>query len=111
MANGKKQQDPALEYVSEWDSEESAAEFFRDYEKVLKGKWKHCDIAISKDLMMAGTGDAGYFVTRRMGALVSSVEGLQEESDWNALKAVPPAQSAVRISFLPKVPTSLFTLH
>lgn len=94
-----KQRKPLLEYVSEWDSDEQAANFFTSYQKILQGKWKHCDISSSKELVLAGTGDNGYFVTWRIEKRVWSVEGLNDLGEWQRLKAREPVQSAVRLSF------------
>jgi hypothetical protein len=96
MGKGRK---PLLEYVSEWDSDAQAANFFTAYERVLQGKWKHCDVSLSRENILAGTGDDGYFVTRRIENRVWSVEGLSDASEWERLKAVQPVQSAVRLSF------------
>jgi hypothetical protein len=65
-----------LRYVSEWDSAEIAGDFFRFYGKVLRKKWKKMDVTAERDDSLSGTGDDGYFVVKRSGALVSSVEGL-----------------------------------
>src|SRR3954447_1574290 len=75
MRPGKGQK-PVLQYASQWDSDENAAQFFDAYQKVLCGKWKRCEIAVSNSSTLAGTGDGGMFVTRRSGPVVSSVEGL-----------------------------------
>jgi hypothetical protein len=81
-----KERKPVLEYVSQWDSEEEAGTFFEAYEKILQGKWKHCDISSSSSTVFAGTGDNGHFVTRLAGNTVSSVEGLSDPADWQRLK-------------------------
>lgn len=94
-----KRRTPLLEYVSEWDSDEQAAGFFLAYEKILHGKWKHCDVSTSKEMLLAGTGDDGYFVTRRIENRIWSVEGLNDANDWQDLKSAQPVQSAVRLSF------------
>jgi hypothetical protein len=65
-----------LRYVSEWDSTEIAGDFFRFYRQVLRKKWKKMEVTAERDDSLSGTGDDGYFVVRRSGALVSSVEGL-----------------------------------
>ena len=65
-----------LRYVSEWDSAEIAGDFFRFYGQVLRKKWKKMDVTAERDDSLSGMGDDGYFVVRRSGALVSSVEGL-----------------------------------
>ncbi len=98
-----KERRPVLEYASEWDSGEHAANFFASYEKTLEGKWKHCDISSRKENVLAGTGDNGYFVTRLVGDTVTSVEGLNDMDEWNRLKAAAPAQTALRIAFRPRI--------
>ena len=94
-----KQRRPMLEYVSEWDSDEQAAHFFTAYAKILQGKWKHCDVSSSKETVLAGTGDNGYFVARRVQNRVWSVEGLTDPDEWQRLKTLEPVQSAVRLAF------------
>jgi len=65
-----------LRYVSEWDSPAIAQEFFRFYAQVLRKKWKTMEVTGENEGMLSGTGDDGYFVVRRTGSQVSSVEGL-----------------------------------
>lgn len=69
---------PVLLYASEWDSAENAEEFFRDYQKVLSSKWKHCEVSTAQHGIFAGQGDNGFFVTRLSGHYVTSVEGLPD---------------------------------
>ncbi len=76
-----------LLYASEWDSEAAAAEFYRDYQKVLGSKWKHCDVSIAREGLYGGQGDNGFFVTRLSGTNVSSIEGLQDGEVWRDLTA------------------------
>jgi len=66
-----------LRYVSEWDSPETAREFFGFYPQVLRKKWKKMEISRETGDTISGTGDDGYFLVRLNGALVSSVEGLE----------------------------------
>lgn len=94
-----KQHKPLLEYASEWDSDEQAANFFACYRKILEAKWKHCDISTVKPFMLAGIGDNGYFVARLLGDTVSSVEGLSDVEEWNRLRNSPPSQNALRMVF------------
>jgi hypothetical protein len=94
-----KQHKPLLSYVSEWDSDEQATNFFASYRKILQAKWKHCDISTAKPAMLAGIGDNGYFVTLLVGDTVSSIEGLADIDEWNRLKALPSPQNALRIPF------------
>jgi hypothetical protein len=74
-----------LEYVSEWDSEGSAAKYFAAYKTVLRKKWKDCDATRDSAKLFAGTGGSGYFVTKVKGRLVTSIEGIPEERDWKPL--------------------------
>ncbi len=85
---------PLLEYASEWDHEDQAEAFFAAYQKVLKAKWKHCDISLVNDAAFAGHGDNGYFLVRLSGRDVLSVEGLGNLSDWERLKPAPQTISA-----------------
>jgi hypothetical protein len=71
-----KEQRPILVYGSHWDSQENATEFFGDYEKILRGKWKTCDVSGREADSLAGQGDNGFFVVRHSGHNVTSVEGL-----------------------------------
>jgi hypothetical protein len=77
---------PMLLYAVEWDSPDSAAEYFADYGKILQKKWAHCDFAEQKKAMAAGTGDNGWFVVWLSGNTVSSVEGLKDVAEWQRLK-------------------------
>ena len=106
-----KQRRPLLEYVSEWDSDDQASAFFSAYKMILRGKWRNCDASIEKDALFAGTGDNGYFVTRRMGNTVWSVEGLADLEEWQRLKSTSTVQSAVRIPFQTRVRSASITLH
>ncbi len=76
---------PLLQYSSEWDSPENAAAFFGFYSRILAGKWKHCDLTISRPSVLAGSGDRGYFVTRLSGSTVQSVEGVSDVTAWQKL--------------------------
>lgn len=78
---------PVLLYAAEWDSPESAAEYFADYQTVLQKKWKHCEFSAQKSMMAAGTGDDGSFVVWLSGNVVSSVEGLADSSEWQRLES------------------------
>jgi hypothetical protein len=93
---------PVLEYVSEWDSAEHALEFFRDYQKILRAKWRRCDPTGVSRTSFAGSADNGYFVTRLGGATVTSIEGLGDQSDWERLKSGGRFQAAVRLPFRPR---------
>jgi hypothetical protein len=89
-----KRRKPLLEYISEWDSEEQAASFFRCYQKILKAKWKQCNVSTTNDTVFAGQGDNGYFLVRLAGATVLSIEGLSNFKDWERLTAPSRSVSA-----------------
>lgn len=65
-----------LIYASQWDSEESARQFWKDYREILKKKWKSFAAASDQPDALLGSGDDGRFELRRNGAVVTSVEGL-----------------------------------
>lgn len=88
-----KERKPLLDYISEWDSAQHAADFFADYKKILQRKWRHCDATISEAAIFAGTGDNGYFVVRLNSNSVVSIEGLSGMEDWKRLKASTNAAS------------------
>ncbi len=77
---------PVLLYAAEWDSPESAAAYFAGYQKVLQKKWKQCDFSQQKATIAAGTGDNGSFVVWLSGKVVSSVEGLRDNAEWQRLQ-------------------------
>ena len=76
---------PVLEYVSQWDSEKEAAEFFAAYKKVLGQKWKRCDATVNTVAAFAGSGDNGFFVTHLKGDTLVSIEGMSSSATWAAL--------------------------
>src|SRR5581483_5281620 len=98
-----KDRKPLLEYASEWDSPEEANRFFHIYEKVLRAKWKRCDLTSENESMAAGTGDSGYFITRLVGVIVTSVEGLGDAAEWRRLQDAAMAKSPVKVVFRPAV--------
>jgi hypothetical protein len=65
-------------YVSEWSDEAAAAEYFADYQKVLQGKWKQCEITSRDAMRVAGRSEDGYFSLTLVGAKVLSREGFAE---------------------------------
>jgi hypothetical protein len=79
---------PVLLYAAEWDSAHSAAEFFEAYRKILQAKWQHCEFSVQKPNVLAGSGDNGSFVVWLSGHTVSSVEGLQDDSEWQRLQSI-----------------------
>jgi hypothetical protein len=79
---------PLLLYAAEWDSSQSAEEYFAAYRKVLQAKWQHCEFTVQKANMMAGTGDNGSFVVWLSGNILSSIEGLKDAVEWQRLQAI-----------------------
>jgi hypothetical protein len=86
IALGKKG-GPVLEYVSQWDSNKSASDYFTAYKKVLRGKWKRCEVSVDSGRAFAGRGDNGFFVTHVSSDILISVEGLSGATTWAGLKA------------------------
>ncbi len=68
-----------LLYATEWDSEDSAAQYFTAYREVMHKKWKSMTVSTETPDELTGTGDDGRFELRRKGAIVTSVEGLNPE--------------------------------
>jgi hypothetical protein len=88
LRENKSQGRVILRYVSQWDSAEIASDFFRLYGQVLRKKWKKMDVSQQSADMLSGIGDDGYFVVRRSGAVITSVEGLAspEQAKPNAMR-------------------------
>jgi hypothetical protein len=76
LVESKKQDRVILFYASEWDTPETAREFFRLYRKALEGKWKKMEVAEETEGLLRGVGDDGGFRVRLEGTRVTSVEGL-----------------------------------
>ena len=68
--------------------------FFQSYQKILKAKWKHCDVSTTNKTTFSGQGDNGYFLVRLSGATLLSIEGLRNFKDWQHLTAPPQSVSA-----------------
>lgn len=66
-----------LAYCSRWEDEAAAERWFDSYLEVLRRKWKRFEVLARRAGELAGQGDDGYFLLRRQGALVSSIEGLE----------------------------------
>ena len=87
VGTGKKHKQIVLEYASLWDSEAAASDYLATYKEALRKKWKRCDPTTDTLDLFSGTGDNGYFVARRTGQLVTSVEGIPEKIDWKHFAA------------------------
>ncbi len=68
-----------LRYAVEWDSEDSARQYFSAYQEILRKKWKKVTFSPESPDAVTGEGDDGRFELRRNGAVVTSVEGLAPE--------------------------------
>lgn len=77
LSETKKGRAPLLAFASEWDSPETAREFFEAYRGVLQKKWRRAEFREQSPERLAGVGDSGEFEVRLTGSLVSSIEGLQ----------------------------------
>jgi hypothetical protein len=78
LQENKKEKRVVLEYTVEWENAEWARRFFDAYQEVLRKKWRKIEVQTQNDSAFAGLGDDGYFVVRREGAIVSSLEGLRD---------------------------------
>ena len=67
-----------LTYVSEWTDENSASEYFKDYEEILGKKWNHVEATTDTPLVFAGKSEDGYFHLVRNGVHVLSEEGFPD---------------------------------
>ncbi len=83
LQENKKAGRVVLLYSTEWDSEESATQYFAAYREVLRKKWKSMTVAIEEPNALTGTGDDGRFELRRKGDVVTSVEGLDPAGQQN----------------------------
>ena len=97
---------PVLEYVSQWDSEKAAGDFFAAYKKVLGQKWKRCEATVNTTAAFAGSGDNGFFVTHLNGDTLVSVEGMSSAATWARLggRTLPDSTRALRSGIAHKVP-------
>jgi hypothetical protein len=64
-----------LTYVSEWQSEEAASQYFAAYRRVLRGKWKKVVAKTETADQFSGCSEAGFFSVTRAGTKVLSREG------------------------------------
>ena len=70
-----------LLYVSEWVDNETAGEFFRLYEQVLRKKWRTMGVSERRDGELRGRGDDGWFVVSLKDRRVASREGLAQPKE------------------------------
>jgi hypothetical protein len=67
-----------LVYVSEWTDEDSAAQYFDAYQKVLRGKWKAIEVTGQSGSRFSGKSEDGYFEVTRDRTRVLSEEGFAQ---------------------------------
>jgi len=67
-----------LVYESEWSDDDSAAQYFAAYQKVLRGKWKSLEVITEGAERFAGKSEDGYFSVTRNGNKVLSEEGFEQ---------------------------------
>ena len=78
-----------LAYASQWGTPAAAQHFFRHYRQVLQGKWKRFEAGTESAASLEGRGDDGYFLLRRTGSKVTSLEGLERpEAAAKAARAI-----------------------
>jgi hypothetical protein len=73
----KRDKYPVLTYVAEWSTPEAARQFFKLYQRVMKGKWKEMKVSERTADHVFGSGDSGKFELRVSGTTVTSTEGLR----------------------------------
>jgi hypothetical protein len=66
-----------LVYAVEWDDAESAKRYLAAYRRVLEKKWKHMQVDMESDAVLAGSGDDGHFRVTLDGKTVTSLEGAE----------------------------------
>lgn len=76
LVETKSDHHPVLAFAINWDSPESARQFFADYRKVLKKKSKDCDFNEDSETELAGRNEYGSFNVRLNEGRFESVEGL-----------------------------------
>jgi len=70
---------PVLGVASAWDSPGKAREYFKQYRKVMQGKWKSLEITMETPEMLEGRGDSGYFRVWMEGDSVDQIEGWKSQ--------------------------------
>jgi hypothetical protein len=80
IRENKKAGRAVLFYSVQWDNEDAARRYFAFYKQALGKKWKTLTMRSETADSTDGTGDDGRFELRRNGAIVTSVEGLPEDT-------------------------------
>jgi len=79
LSENRKSGASILRWTLEWDTEETAREFLRQYRKVLSGKSKRMDWVLDTPDRLEGSGDDGDFRIHLSGSRVDAEEGLPSE--------------------------------
>jgi hypothetical protein len=72
----KRDKRTVLAQASRWETAETAQRFLEAYREALKGKWNRMEVTGESAERIAGRGDDGFFLLRRDGPHVYSLEGL-----------------------------------
>ncbi|MGD1073503.1 MAG: ImmA/IrrE family metallo-endopeptidase [Bryobacteraceae bacterium] len=67
-----------LVYASDWDSVDAAGQYFGDYQKVLRAKWKKIEVSVEDAQRFSGKSEDGYFSVALVGSEVLSEEGFAQ---------------------------------
>jgi hypothetical protein len=65
-------------YISEWEDEKAAGQYFQAYQRVLRGKWKQVEVSTQNPTRFSGKCEDGYFSVTLKGAQVFSSEGFAD---------------------------------
>jgi hypothetical protein len=68
----------ALLYVSEWESEDAAAQYFAAWQKADRAKWKQVDVSAESANLFQGKSEDGYFRVTLKGTRVTAQEGFAQ---------------------------------
>jgi len=66
-----------LLYAVDWDTADSATQYFEAYRRVLAAKWSRMEISRELPSTLSGTSEDGCFEVRLAGSVVRSVEGAE----------------------------------
>jgi hypothetical protein len=66
-----------LLYLSDWESEEAAAQYFSAWQKADRAKWKQVDATTESANLFQGKSEDGYFRVTLKGTRVTAEEGFQ----------------------------------
>ena len=76
----KSKEQPVLVYASRWKDADAAERFFELYKKVCKKKWRSTVFETEDPHRVEGASEKGRFVLSFRGTVVSSIEGLPNDT-------------------------------